>query len=124
MTTSKTRDAKIPTFKSLGDGPLPSGTSSTGMYLLPAGHTWNGRWRLTGDLLVEIRITSEAVLLLSHGALEEYGAGDTLDEGVWDFLTTLSDYRESLQERDGRLPEDEQQKLSLLLKLVEPVPIA
>ena len=94
------------------------------MYLLPAGHTWNGRWRLTGDLLVEIRITSEAVLLLSHGALEEYGAGDTLDEGVWDFLTTLSDYRESLQERDGRLPEDEQQKLSLLLKLVEPVPIA
>ena len=91
------------------------------MYLIPAGYTWDDQWRLSQNVVVELRMTSEAVLLLSHGVLNEYGAGDNLDEAIWDFLTGLSDYRESLQRRDDRLPEDEWAKLQCLLKLVEPI---
>ena len=120
MAIAKIRNPDIPTFKSLGDGPVPPGTSASGMYLLPAGFTWDDRWRLAENIVVEVRITSEAVLLLSHGALEEYGAGDTLDEAIWDFLTGLSDLRQSDAAHEDRLAPDDTRRLATLRRLIHP----
>ena len=121
MTTAKTASpTTYPTLRSIGDGPVPPGTSSVGMYLIPAGYSWDNGWRLTQDMTVEVRITSEAVLLFSH-TLGEFGAGNTLCDAIQDFLTMMSDYRESSQRREDRLPPDEQEKLKLLRKVLEPV---
>ena len=54
--------------------------SSVGMYLIPAGYTWDNKWRLTQAMTVEVRITSEAVLLFSH-TLGEFGAREHTPRG-------------------------------------------
>ena len=122
MTALGTRETGIATFKSIGDGPAPPGTSASGMYLLPAGYTWGNRWRLEEDLVAEVRMTSEAVLLLCHGLLEQYGAGNTLDEAIWDLLTSLSDLRESDERHESNLAPDDRERLAMLRRLLHPLP--
>ena len=71
--------------------------------LVSAGCTWAGGWELARDLKVEIRVTNEATLAVISLSDEEYGAGPSLEDAVQDLLTSLSDYRESLEEREAKL---------------------
>ena len=74
------------------------------LYVIPSDCSWDSEWELAGDLVVEIRTSEEAVLAVArHLTVEEYGAGASVEEAVQDLLTSLSEYRESLEEREARL---------------------
>lgn len=73
-------------------------------HVIPSGYSWDGSWELAGDLVVEIQTSGDEVLAVAHQlAIEEYGAGPSLEEAVQDLLTSLSEYRESLEEREAKL---------------------
>ena len=73
-------------------------------HVIAADCSWDGYWELAGDLVVEVQTCQEEVLAIAHQlTVEEYGAGASLEEAVRDLLTSLSDYRESLEEREARL---------------------
>ena len=59
---------------------------------------------MTTDLVVEIQTSGQEVLAIAHHlAADEYGAGASIEEAVQDLLTSLSEYRESLEEREANL---------------------
>ena len=74
------------------------------LHVIPSDCSWGGDWELTADLAVEIQTFGEEVLAVSdHLTVEEYGEGASVAEAVQDLLTSLSEYRESLEEREARL---------------------
>ncbi len=73
------------------------------LHVIPSDCSWDDDWELTGDLVVEVQTSGEEVLAVTHLTTEEYGAGASLEEAVQDLLTSLSEYRESLEEREARL---------------------
>ena len=74
------------------------------LHVIPSDCAWGSEWELAGDLVVEIRTSEEEVLAVArHLTVEEYGAGASVEEAVQDLLTSLSEYRESLEEREARL---------------------
>ena len=78
--------------------------SSKNLHVIPSDCSWDGNWELTADLLVDIHTSREEVLAVSHHlTVEEYGEGASVEEAVQDLLTSLSEYRESLEEREARL---------------------
>ena len=73
-------------------------------HVIPSGYSWDGGWELAGDLVAEIRTSGEEVLAVAHQlTIEEYGAGASLEGAVQDLLTSLSEYREALEEREAKL---------------------
>ena len=84
---------------------LPKGAySDKELHVIPADCLCDGDWELTGDLVVEVQTCREEVLAIAHQlTVEEYGAGASLEEAVRDLLTSLSEYRDSLEEREDRL---------------------
>ena len=70
---------------------------------VPAGRVWDDGWEMACDLPVEIRVTDAATLAVVCLTDEEYGAGASPEDAVADLLTSLSEYRESLEERETRL---------------------
>ncbi len=75
-----------------------------GLHVIPSDCSWDYDWELTADLVVEIQASGEEVLAVSHHlTVEEYGEGASVEEAVQDLLTSLSEYRESLEEREARL---------------------
>ncbi len=58
---------------------------------------------LLSDLAVQVQTTPEAVLVIAGSPVEEYGAGLSVEEAAYDLLTSLSEYHESLEEREARL---------------------
>lgn len=74
------------------------------LHVIPSDCRWDGDWELTADLVVEIQASGEEVLAVSHHlTVEEYGEGASVEEAVQDLLTSLSEYRESLEDREARL---------------------
>ena len=74
------------------------------LLVIPSDCSWDGDWELAGDLVVEIQTSEQEVLAIARQlTIEEYGAGASLEEAVRDLLTSLSEYRESLEEREERL---------------------
>ena len=93
---------------------VPSGG---GLFLVTRGRSWKG-WELTTDLLVEIAASEQEVLATTYLAIAEYGIGESLEEAVADLLTSLSDYRESLEKREDRLGPPAVDDLERLRKLI------
>ena len=74
------------------------------LHVIPSDCSWDDDWGLTADLVVEIQTSGEEVLAVSHHlTVEEYGEGASVAEAVQDLLTSLSEYRESLEVREARL---------------------
>ena len=74
------------------------------LLVIPSDCPWDGDWELAADLVVEIQTSGEEVLAIAHQlTVEEHGAGASVEEAVQDLLTSLSDYRECLEEREARL---------------------
>lgn len=75
-------------------------------------------WRLASDLVVEVKMTGSAIVAIHHG-VDEYGIGDTVDAAIEDLLTSLADYRLSLEKREDRLADKPRRDLDTLRKLLE-----
>ena len=74
------------------------------LHVIPSDCSWDDDWELTADLVVEIQTSGEEVLAVSHHlTVEEYGEGASVAEAIQDLLASLSEYRESLEEREARL---------------------
>lgn len=120
---SSQRTHKLPAclFPSPCSGAESTGdsTSNKGLYFIPAGHSWDDRWELTADLQVEVNISQEEVVAVTCLALQEYGAGDSLESAVTDLLTSLSDYYQSLESRAGKLGTPASKDLSILRRLLQ-----
>ena len=84
---------------------LPKGRDpDRALHVIPSDCSWDGDWELAGDLVVEVQTYREEVLAIAHElTVEEYGAGASLEEAVQDLLTSLSEYREVLEEREAGL---------------------
>ena len=87
-------------------------------HVIPAGRCWDDAWALQEDLPVEIRTTSEATLATPNSTVHEYGADNTIEEAIFDLLTSLSDYRESLEGREDRLGAGPARDLAALRRLI------
>ena len=89
------------------------------LHVIPSGCSWSSDWELTGDLAVEVKTSEDETLAVArHLAVEEYGAGASLEEAVQDLLTSLSEYRESLEEREARLGAPAAADLSKLRSII------
>ena len=93
-------------------------------FIIPARYSWEDgweeSWELLDDLHVEVRECFECqqVLVGFPLAFEEYGVGSTWHAAVFDFLTSLSDYYESLLDLEDGLGPPAQEDLAMLRKLL------
>ena len=78
-------------------------TISQGLLLLHAGHSWENKWELVNYLLVQIEASFQEILAVTFLEVKEFGAGNSVEEAVLDLLTSLSDYYQSLEQRNARL---------------------
>ena len=94
-------------------------TSSKGLYFIPAGHSWDDRWKLVADLNVQVNSSQEEVVAVTCLDLQEYGVGDSLESAVIDLLTSLSDYYQSLESRADKLATPASKDLTILRRLLQ-----
>ena len=81
---------------------LSSTTAGHGLLFVPSGKGWDG-WMLAYNLLVTISFSPPDWVATTHLDVAEYGIGTTEEDAVIDLLTSLSEYRESLEDREDRL---------------------
>lgn len=91
--------------------------SGGGLFLIARGRSWEG-WELTTDLMAEISTSGREVMASTYLEIAEYGVGASLEDAVADLLTSLSDYRESLEKREDRLGPPAVHDLEKLRKLI------
>ena len=91
--------------------------SNKGLYIIPYGHTWDDCWELAADLHIEVGASPEEVVVTCLD-LQEYGTGDSLESAITDLLTSLSDYRLSLESREANLAPSASKDLRILRRLV------
>ena len=96
--------------------------STEGPYVIPAQASWGSCWELAIDLTVIVRASRREVLASTNMTVEEYGVGASLDEAIQDLLTSLSDYRESLETRGNTLGKEALEDLGLLRALIRRIP--
>ena len=92
--------------------------SSISTLYLPSGFSWSDGWELINFLLVEIHPSQQGVLALTYLTVEEYGEGTSQEDAVLDVLTSLSDYFDSLEAREGQLGEPAADDLARLRTLI------
>ena len=72
---------------------------------IPASHSWDNGWELASDLHIEVNMSQEEAVAVSCSESQEYGVGNSLESAIADLLTSLSDYYDSLDSRQGNLAE-------------------
>lgn len=87
-------------------------------HVIPAQASWDSCWELTTDLTVIVQSSQKEMLARTDNTVREYGVGTSLDEAIQDLLTSLSDYRESLEAREKTLGEEGLEDLRLLRALI------
>lgn len=92
--------------------------SRTGRYVVPAQYSWDNGWELTGDLPVDVRTSQEEVVAAARLTVEEYGVGASVEDAVLDLLTSLTDYCQSLEAREGSLGPPAAKDLEILRGIV------
>lgn len=80
-----------------------------------------GRHRLGSILLVQLRTSRDGVLATTYLEAEEYGWGRTEEEAILDLMTSLGEYLESLEAREGQLAEPTFVDLERLHQLFRPL---
>ena len=94
--------------------------SESARYVVPAQYSWDDGWELTGDLSVEVRTSQDEVVAAAHLTVEEYGVGASVEDAVLDLLTSLTDYYQSLEAREGRLGPPAAKDLEILREMARP----
>jgi hypothetical protein len=93
-------------------------TMGVGIALVPQG-TPVGResWEIKQDLVTELRLEGSNYIALSHD-VSEYGIGETEQDALSDLVTSLADYRASLEKREATLATREKNDLARLRDLI------
>ena len=94
--------------------------SRTARYVVPAQYSWDNGWELTGDLPVGVRTSQEEVVAVARLTFEEYGVGASVEDAVRYLLTSLTDYYQSLEAREGSLGPPPAKDLEILRGMVRP----
>ena len=90
------------------------------LYLLRHGHRWMDTCELRNDLFIQTtQSEGQFIATTSYLALEEYGVGDTLDAAICDLLTSLWDYRQSLEDLEPTLSQSAADDLKELKDLIK-----
>ena len=97
---------------------LEEDNRTTEWHLIPAYYTWDMRWELSRDLIVEVQSSKQESVALTRLTMKEYGVGSNFSDAVYDLLTSLSGYREVLEAREDRLAESAAEELKVLRGLV------
>jgi hypothetical protein len=120
---ARTYSTGLPTFASGSTAHTPSSPVGGGLFLIPRGSTWDA-WELATSLMVTLSTSSESWLATTYleTDIPEYGAGASQKEAIADLLTSLSDYRESLEGREERLGPPAVGDLTKLRTLLQPRP--
>ena len=83
-------------------------------------HRLNDRWELKHGFTVVFEFSSAGVSAIPQlDGISEYGEGATQSEALQDLLTSFTDYREWLEEREERLHPDSQADLQALRALIQ-----
>lgn len=103
--------------------PNPSKIESLMVLAVPRGSEI-GDWRLESVVLVQLRRgRRQWVATTWLEGMAEYGAGDTVADATADLVTSLGEYRVSLEKRENRLEASAQVELAHLRRLIERIPI-
>ncbi len=107
-----------PTYRS-GSTSSPIPTASGGILLLPKGYSWSNA-KLKTSLLINTSSSPEGWEVTTHlqPDIPEYGLGNSEQEAVRDLLTSLSEYLESLEERQHKLGPPAMEDLESLRSLI------
>ena len=89
--------------------------------ILPAHYSWDNAWELVTDLPIEIQIWEDEVVAVANLSTEEAGGGDTEEEAIFDLVTSLSDYREWLEDHEAKVGPTETEDLKILRRLIRPI---
>ena len=92
--------------------------TTAGLYLIPAQYGWDDGWELSRDLIVEAEVSDGETVAKTGLTIEEYGIGNTLKDAVYDLLTSLSGYRETLERRQDKLGDSAAADLASLKTLI------
>ena len=91
------------------------------MRVLPAHYSWDNTWELVSDLPVEVQTSDGQIVATTNLSTQEYGIGSTVEEAIFDLVTSLSDYFESLKAHEGRVGPSETEDLKILRRLIRPI---
>lgn len=95
-------------------------SSTVGIYTIPLGTLLgDSAWKLKAALVVDIRRDDLRYVAIHH-SVDEYGIGATPAEAESDLLTSLVDYRASLERRQDTLASQGAETLRLLEMIMEP----
>jgi hypothetical protein len=111
-------DTKVVQHEMTSVGTYQNPTMCVGIEVLPQGTPVGiGSWKMKQDLVVELRIEGAKFIALYHD-VSEYGIGETEQDALSDLLTSLADYRLSLERREATLAAREKNDLSRLKELI------
>ena len=108
---------------SYNDGMVNTGDPKLSMStrILPAHYSWDNAWELVSDLPVEMQTSGGQIVATTNLSTEEYGIGDTVEEAIFDLVTSLSDYGGWLEDHEGRMGATETEDLKILRVLIRPI---
>ena len=99
--------------------PNPRKIDSLTVLAIPGG-SQVGDWRLKSTVLVQLRHgRRQWVATTWLERMAEYGAGDTEADAIADLVTSLGEYRESLESREKKLGKSAKGELRHLQRLIE-----
>lgn len=93
---------------------------ATSLVVIPEGVEVAGHPPLATLLLAQLKVSRRGVLAITYLDAEEYGSGQTEREAVLDLVSSLAEYKDSLEKREHRLSEGALADLAKLRRLFEP----
>ena len=91
------------------------------MRVLPAHYSWDNAWELVSDLPVEVQTSDGQIAATTNLSTQEYGIGSTVEEAIFDLVTSLSDYFEWLEDHEAKVGPIETEDLKILRSLIRPI---
>lgn len=132
MTTFGTTEIRVPMppvstqFASFSK-PAESDTSflsiveeAVSLVVIESGFKLEGLPPLSAVLLAQLKVSRRGVLAITYLDAEEYGSGQTEREAVLDLVSSLAEYKDSLEKREPRLAEGALADLVKLRQLFAP----
>ena len=92
---------------------------ATSLVVIPPGLKVEGLPPLSMVLLAQLKVSRRGVLAITYLDAEEYGAGQTEAEAIMDLVSSLAEYKDSLEKRELRLAEGAIADLAKLRRLFE-----
>ncbi len=80
-------------------------------------------WKLLAPLVIQSESKSRSAVASTWlEGVSEFGHGNTVDESLIDLITSLGEYRQSLEHQEALLGDSALLELTLLRKMISPTP--